>query len=101
MKLLYEVDTNMAQDIEAKRFSEVELFLGTVLKYAEKHGLEAPVNKMLYEKIISKECEYVRYKMAITLSNEEIVIILNNKRLIPIRINLSKYIFLFARSSTS
>lgn len=50
----------MAQDIEAKRFSEVELFSGTVLKYAEKHGLEAPVNKMLYEKIISKECEYVR-----------------------------------------
>jgi len=51
---------SMAQDIEAKRFSEVELFSGTVLKYAEKHGLEAPVNKMLYEKIISIESEYVR-----------------------------------------
>ncbi len=51
---------SMAQDVDAKRFSEVELFSGTVLKYAKKHGIEVPVNKMLYEKISSIESEYVR-----------------------------------------
>lgn len=51
---------SMAQDVDAKRFSEVELFSGTVLKYAKKHGIEAPVNKLLYEKISSIESEYVR-----------------------------------------
>lgn len=51
---------SMAQDVDAKRFSEVELFSGTVLKYGKKHGIEVPVNKMLYEKISSIESEYVR-----------------------------------------
>ncbi|HWL25276.1 MAG TPA: ketopantoate reductase family protein [Ureibacillus sp.] len=51
---------SMAQDVDAQRFSEVELFSGTVLKYAEKHGIDVPVNKMLYEKIISIENEYVQ-----------------------------------------
>ncbi|KGR79243.1 ketopantoate reductase family protein [Ureibacillus manganicus] len=51
---------SMAQDVDAKRLSEVELFSGTVLKYAQKHNINVPVNKLLYEKISSIESEYVR-----------------------------------------
>ncbi|WP_420910336.1 ketopantoate reductase family protein [Neobacillus muris] len=42
---------SMAQDLEAKRYSEVELFSGAVIKFAEKHGITAPINKQLYESI--------------------------------------------------
>ena len=41
----------MAQDLEAGRYSEVELFSGTVLKLGAKHGMDTPVNEMLYEKV--------------------------------------------------
>lgn len=50
---------SMAQDVDAKRYSEVELFSGTVLRYAKKHGVKVPVNQMLYKKIFSIESEYV------------------------------------------
>nr|MBO2505145.1 2-dehydropantoate 2-reductase [Bacilli bacterium] len=50
---------SMAQDVDAKRPSEVELFSGTVLKLGEKYGIDTPVNKMLYEKIKEMEAEYV------------------------------------------
>ncbi|MBE0450804.1 MAG: ketopantoate reductase family protein [Clostridia bacterium] len=46
---------SMRQDGLAKRKSEVELFSGTVLKLAEKHGLKFPINTMLYEKIHDME----------------------------------------------
>ncbi|MFB6468291.1 ketopantoate reductase family protein [Cytobacillus sp. Hz8] len=46
---------SMAQDIEAKRFSEVELFSGAVLELGRKHGIPTPTNQMLYERI--KEIE--------------------------------------------
>lgn len=46
---------SMQQDIEAKRRSEVDLFAGTVLSIAEKHGIFTPVNRMLYDKILSIE----------------------------------------------
>lgn len=46
---------SMRQDIEAKRYSEVELFAGTVIKLAEKHGVAVPINQMIYDKI--KEME--------------------------------------------
>lgn len=49
---------SMAQDVEAKRLSEVELFAGTVVKIGEKHGISTPVNKMLYRKIREVESEY-------------------------------------------
>ncbi|MDW7661138.1 MAG: 2-dehydropantoate 2-reductase [Bacillota bacterium] len=46
---------SMRQDGLAKRKSEVELFSGTVLKLAKKHGLKFPINTMLYEKIHDME----------------------------------------------
>ncbi|WP_040047645.1 ketopantoate reductase family protein [Bacillus thermotolerans] len=49
---------SMAQDVEAKRYSEVELFSGTVLKLGEKYGVPTPVNKMLYEQIKRIESQY-------------------------------------------
>lgn len=49
---------SMRQDGLAKRPSEVELFSGTVLRLAEKHGLETPVNRELYQKICEMERGY-------------------------------------------
>lgn len=57
--LSHEGKPSMAQDVDAKRPSEVELFSGTVLKLGEKYGIDTPVNKMLYEKIKEIESEYV------------------------------------------
>jgi 2-dehydropantoate 2-reductase len=42
---------SMAQDVEARRPSEVELFSGTVLKMADKYGISTPINKELYHRI--------------------------------------------------
>ena len=42
---------SMAQDIEGKRFSEVDLFAGTVIELGKKHRIPTPVNQELYEKI--------------------------------------------------
>lgn len=49
---------SMQQDVEAGRYSEVDMFGGTILELAEKHGVEVPVNKMLYEKIKEIESTY-------------------------------------------
>lgn len=49
---------SLAQDMEAKRYSEVELFSGTVLALAKKHQLQTPVNEMLYERIKEREKTY-------------------------------------------
>ena len=49
---------SMRQDVEARRPSEVELFAGTVLALAAKHGLEAPVNRQLYDGIRALEAGY-------------------------------------------
>ena len=46
---------SMAQDRINKRFSEVELFAGTVIRLANRHSLPVPVNEFLYEKV--KEIE--------------------------------------------
>ncbi len=46
-----ESKTSMAQDATAGRKTEVDLFAGTVVALAEKHGLEVPVNRMLLEKL--------------------------------------------------
>ena len=49
---------SMRQDAMAKRPSEVELFAGTVLALAKKHGLEVPVNERYYRKIQEIEQTY-------------------------------------------
>jgi 2-dehydropantoate 2-reductase len=49
---------SMRQDLEARRYSEVELFAGTVLKLGKKQHRDAPVNQVLYDKIISTERLY-------------------------------------------
>jgi len=43
--------TSMLQDIEAGRKTEVEMMAGTVCELGEKHGVETPINKMLYNMI--------------------------------------------------
>lgn len=57
--LSHEGKPSMAQDVDAKRPSEVELFSGTVIKLGKKHGIPTPVNQMLYDKIKEIESEYV------------------------------------------
>ena len=49
---------SMAQDVEARRFSEVELFAGTVVKLGEKHGVATPTNNELYHRIKLMESQY-------------------------------------------
>ncbi|WML37991.1 ketopantoate reductase family protein [Neobacillus sp. OS1-2] len=49
---------SMAQDVEARRFSEVELFAGTVVKLGEKHGVSTPTNRELYRRITLMESRY-------------------------------------------
>lgn len=49
---------SMRQDMEAKRYSEVELFAGTVLELGKKHGVPTPVNKELYDRIKLIESRY-------------------------------------------
>jgi 2-dehydropantoate 2-reductase len=41
----------MRQDLEAGRVTEVDLFAGTVLELSKKHGIDCPVNRMLYDRI--------------------------------------------------
>ncbi|WNS74204.1 2-dehydropantoate 2-reductase [Bacillus sp. DTU_2020_1000418_1_SI_GHA_SEK_038] len=57
-KLSPEGKPSMAQDLEAKRFSEVELFSGTVLALGRKHGISTPVNEKFYNRIKAIENEY-------------------------------------------
>jgi 2-dehydropantoate 2-reductase len=49
---------SMRQDMEAKRYSEVELFAGTVLKLGKKYGVDTPVNQELYQIITNQESQY-------------------------------------------
>ena len=49
---------SMAQDLEAKRRSEVELFSGTVIRLSRKHGIDCPVNRSLYEEIMKIESSF-------------------------------------------
>ena len=46
---------SMRQDGMAGRKTEVDMFAGTVIKIAEKHGMDAPVNRFIYKKV--KEME--------------------------------------------
>ena len=49
---------SMRQDGLARRKSEVELFAGTVLALAEKHGIDVPVNRKIYKTILEMERAY-------------------------------------------
>ncbi|MFK9094021.1 ketopantoate reductase family protein [Bacillus salipaludis] len=49
---------SMAQDVEARRLSEVELFAGTVVSLGEKYGIPTPTNKRLYSEIKLLESQY-------------------------------------------
>lgn len=49
---------SMEQDRRAKRFSEVEMFAGTVIKYGKQYGVDVPTNKWLYEEIKKTEACY-------------------------------------------
>ena len=51
-------EPSMRQDAKAHRKSEVELFAGTIRKYAKKHGVAVPVNDWLYERIMEMEAAY-------------------------------------------
>ena len=49
---------SMRQDVEACRYSEVDLFSGAVLALGKKHGISTPVNEMLYRRIAELESGY-------------------------------------------
>ena len=49
---------SMAQDRKAKRYSEVEMFAGTVIELAEKYNLPVPTNRFLYSEMKKIESEY-------------------------------------------
>ncbi|MGE7780553.1 ketopantoate reductase family protein [Peribacillus sp. NPDC097264] len=49
---------SMAQDVEAQRISEVELFAGTVIELGEKYQIPTPINQELYDKIKKMERHY-------------------------------------------
>lgn len=49
---------SMRQDGLAHRPSEVEMFAGTVIRLAEKHGIYVPANRYLYERVKEIESRY-------------------------------------------
>lgn len=49
---------SMRQDQLAKRHSEVALFSGTVIQLAEKHGIDVPINRILFEAINGYEATF-------------------------------------------
>ena len=59
MKLLRSLDPvlypSMRQDALASRKTEVELFSGTVISIARRHGISVPVNEMYYRRILEME----------------------------------------------
>ena len=49
---------SMRQDALAGRKSEVELFAGTVIRLAARHGIPVPVNELYYERIREMEADF-------------------------------------------
>lgn len=49
---------SMAQDRKAKRYSELEMFAGTVIELAKKHNLKVPANEYLYAEMKKIESGY-------------------------------------------
>jgi 2-dehydropantoate 2-reductase len=53
-----ELKPSMAQDADAKRKTEVDLFAGTVIRIADQLGVQVPVNRWLYQRIHEIESKY-------------------------------------------
>lgn len=49
---------SMRQDGLARRYSEVDMFAGTVIEKAKKHGIQVPVNQEFYRRIQEIEHNY-------------------------------------------
>jgi len=49
---------SMRQDAMAKRKSEVDMFAGTVIEIAKKHGISVPVNEKYYRIVQEMESKY-------------------------------------------
>ncbi|NLM08556.1 MAG: hypothetical protein GX215_06475 [Clostridiales Family XIII bacterium] len=49
---------SLAQDIDARRPTEVELFSGTVIRLGKKHHIPTSVNQFLYNRIKAMEKEF-------------------------------------------
>jgi 2-dehydropantoate 2-reductase len=47
--------TSMCQDMIAGRKTEVEMLSGELMRLAEKHGIDVPVNRTLFEMIKTME----------------------------------------------
>ena len=58
MSMLPETKTSMLQDIEAKRPTEADIFAGTIIKLAEKHSVDVPYNRVVYDIIKAKESAF-------------------------------------------
>lgn len=58
VSLLPEGMPSMRQDGLMRRYSEVEMLAGTVLKLGKKHGIDTPVNRFLYDRIKAIEASY-------------------------------------------
>lgn len=57
-KLSHQGKPSMRQDVEAKRYSELDLFAGTVIELGKKHDIPTPVNQDLYNKMKEIESTY-------------------------------------------
>jgi len=53
-----EKTASMGQDRINKKPSEVEFFAGTVIRLAEKHGIDVPANRFLYRRVYEIEAQY-------------------------------------------
>lgn len=53
---------SMAQDVDAKRITEVDLFSGTVIELGKKYNVPTPVNFEYYERIKKMESGFVKEK---------------------------------------
>ena len=49
---------SLAQDVDAGRKTEVELFAGTVMRLGKEQGIPTPANDYLYERIREEESQY-------------------------------------------
>ena len=56
--LVPDATPSMRQDGILKRYSEVEMFAGTIIELGAKHNIPVPVNQMLYKKVKEKEAAY-------------------------------------------
>lgn len=51
---------SMRQDGVARRYSEVEMFAGTVISLAQKHQIYVPANQFLYDRVREMESSYAQ-----------------------------------------